>query len=531
MQLTARQRYTQLCSLREPFISRAKECSKYTVPSLFPADIDTQNGGHVPGKLKTPYQSAGAQGVNNLSSKLLLTLFPSETSFMKLEASPTTQAEINRMEPEEAKAYKMGIEQSFAKMEEAILREINNSADRTTLKEYLEHVIVTGGGLLYDADDGLRFYNLSQYVISRDTGGKILEIILKEQIAPVLLPPEIQQILDNPVDAESDTPVEIYTWVKRTAKGWRVHQEIEDKVIETSRGTYPLEACPWIAPRIIKISGSAYGRSYVEESLGDLKSLEALSEALVTGAACAAKVIYLVSPSGTTDETDLQDAASGDFVTGNAEDVTLLQSDKRADFQTTLQAVQELKDSLAHAYLQNSAIQRSGERVTAEEIRYMAGELEDVLGGVYSLLSQELQLPYVRAKLNKLMRNGTITSVNPKLIEPKIVTGLDALGKRHDSSRLLQFVGAVAQTLGPQAIAQYCDPLQIVGKLALSMGVSTEGIVKTAEQLASEQQQAIQQQQQQTMLEQGTAPAINQIGQMLQNQQNNQQGEVIQNDS
>ena len=129
------------------------------------------------------------------------------------------------------------------------------------------------------------------------------------------------------------------------------------------------------------------------------------------------------------------------------------------------------------------------------------------------------------------MRNGTITSVNPKLIEPKIVTGLDALGKRHDSSRLLQFVGAVAQTLGPQAIAQYCDPLQIVGKLALSMGVSTEGIVKTAEQLASEQQQAVQQQQQQTMLEQGTAPAINQIGQMLQNQQTQQQGEVIQNDN
>ena len=144
MENTASQRYAHLVPLREPFVARAKECSKYTIPSLFPEDIDTQNGGAV-GKLKTPYQSAGARGVNNLSSKLLLTLFPSEASFMKLEPSGETQAEINEMEPEQAKAYKAGAEQSFAKMEEAILREINNSVDRTTLKEYLEHVVVTGG--------------------------------------------------------------------------------------------------------------------------------------------------------------------------------------------------------------------------------------------------------------------------------------------------------------------------------------------------------------------------------------------------
>ena len=514
MENTASQRYAHLVPLREPFVARAKQCSKYTIPSLFPEDIDTQNGGAV-GKLKTPYQSAGARGVNNLSSKLLLTLFPSEASFMKLEPSGETQAEINEMDPAQAKAYKTGAEQSFAKMEEAILREINNSADRTTLKEYLEHVVVTGGGLLYDADDGLRFYNLSQYVVARDASGKVLEIILKEQIAPQLLPEEAKRMLNTPPDENSDTPIEIYTWIKRTAKNWTVHQEVEDKTIPKSRGTYPLDACPWIVPRIIKVSGSAYGRSYVEETLGDLKSLEGLTEALVTGAACAAKVIYLVNPAGTTDETDLQDAVSGDFVTGNAEDVTVLQSDKRADFQTTLEAVSRLQDGLAHAYLQNSAIQRNGERVTAEEIRYMAGELEDVLGGVYSLLSQELQLPYVKAKLNKLMRNGTIASIDPDLIEPRIVTGLDALGKRHDGNRLMEFIGAVSQSLGPQAIPQYCDATQIIHKLALSMGVATEGIVKPKEQLEAEQQQAIRQQQQQTMLEKGTAPAINQIGETL----------------
>ena len=35
--------------------------------------------------------------------------------------------------------------------------------------------------------------------------------------------------------------------------------------------------------------------------------------------------------------------------------------------------------------LLNSSVQRNAERVTAEEVRYMAQELETALGGVYSI--------------------------------------------------------------------------------------------------------------------------------------------------
>ena len=124
------------------------------------------------------------------------------------------------------------------------------------------------------------------------------------------------------------------------------------------------------------------------------------------------------------------------------------------------------------------------------------------------------------------MRSGAITSIDPKLIEPRIVTGLDALGKRRDGNRLMEFIGAVSQSLGPQAILQYCDPTQIIQKLALSMGVSAEGIVKPKEQLAAEQRQAQQTQQMQTMLEKGTAPAINQIGETIRANTQRQGGET-----
>ena len=45
---------------------------------------------------------------------------------------------------------------------------------------------------------------------------------------------------------------------------------------------------------------------------------------------------------------------------------------------------------------------RSAERVTAEEVRYMAQELETALGGVYSILSQEFQYPFVNLLLGRM---------------------------------------------------------------------------------------------------------------------------------
>ena len=55
-------------------------------------------------------------------------------------------------------------------------------------------------------------------------------------------------------------------------------------VLPKSRSTAPKNASPWLPLRFNSVDGEAYGRGRVEEFLGDLKSLEALSQALVEGA-------------------------------------------------------------------------------------------------------------------------------------------------------------------------------------------------------------------------------------------------------
>ena len=67
---------------------------------------------------------------------------------------------------------------------------------------------------------------------------------------------------------------------------------------------------------------------------------------------------------------------------------------------------------MSYAFLLHTAIQRDAERVTAQEIRYMAEQLETAMGGVYSLLSQEFQLPLVKILMKRMQeykRNSCIT--------------------------------------------------------------------------------------------------------------------------
>jgi hypothetical protein len=47
---------------------------------------------------------------------------------------------------------------------------------------------------------------------------------------------------------------------------------------------------------MIRVDSESYGRSFVDEVIGDLKSLEGLSQALVESAAASAKMVFLVKP-------------------------------------------------------------------------------------------------------------------------------------------------------------------------------------------------------------------------------------------
>ena len=242
------------------------------------------------------------------------------------------------------------------------------------------------------------------------------------------------------------------------------------------------------------MDGESYGRSFVDEYLGDLKTLEALSKAVAEVAAIASNIIFLVNPNSMTRISELQKANAGDFVRGRLEDIQALQINKTSDLQITTTAIQSIEARLSYAFLLNSAVQRNAERVTAEEIRYVARELEDTVGNIYSILAHELQLPLVRRFMNQMTGTGAIPNLpqGAKGVEPTITTGIEALGRGHDLAKLDTFI-RYAQVF-PEAFQTAVKQNEILNQIATALGIDASSVVKTQQEIEQEQQQAMQMQ-------------------------------------
>jgi stage V sporulation protein SpoVS len=263
----------------------------------------------------------------------------------------------------------------------------------------------------------------------------------------------------------------------------------------------PLDANPWLVLRFNHVDGEVYGRGRVEEFLGDLKSLEALSQAVIEGSAAAAKVVFTVSPSSTTKPATLAKAGNGAIIQGRPDDIGVVQVGKTADFQTAYQMIGGLTQRLNEAFLVLNV--RDSERTTAEEVRMTQLELEQQLGGLFSLLTVEFLVPYLNRKLNVAQKTGEIPRL-PKgdIVKPTIVAGINALGRGQDRESLAQFMTVIAQTIGPEAIQQFINTDEVIKRLAAASGIDVLNLVKSMDEMQAEQQQSMAQQQQMMAMQQ-----------------------------
>ena len=495
----ARQRYGELTGTRNQFLNKAEECSRLTLPYL----IHQDDGQTTNRPLPTPWQSVGAKAVVTLASKLMLALLPPQTTFFKLQVRDDKLGEV--LDP----SMRSELDLSFNKIERMVMDAINASSDRVVVHEAVKHLIVGGNSLLFMTKDGIKHYPLNRFVVNRDGNGNVIEIVTKELIDRNLVP--VKEPKPNAVSAGGglngnvgtvDEDVEVYTYVRMDDKSgrWVWHQEAFDQMIPGSRSTAPKNASPWLVLRFNTVDGEEYGRGRVEEFLGDLKSLEALSQALVEGSAAAAKVVFLVSPSSTTKPQTLAQAGNGAIIQGRPDDVQVVQVGKTADFRTAAEMANALERRISDAFLILQV--RQSERTTAEEVRLTQLELEQQLGGIFSLLTTEFLIPYLNRTMLVLQRSGQLPKIPKDLVRPQIVAGVNALGRGQDRESLTTFITTIAQTMGPEALAKYIDPTEYIKRLAAAQGIDYLYLVKSPEQIQGEMQQQQQMAQQQSLVDQ-----------------------------
>lgn len=475
--------YTKMETTRFSFLERARDCSRLTLPTLIPDEGITHAK-----KFPTPYQGVGARGVNNLASSLLLSLLPPNSPFFRLVLDESALQQLEGME-----GVQTEIEQSLASIEKTVMKEVETQNIRVSLFETLKHLIVGGNCLLHlPQEGGVRVFPLSRYVVKRDPMGQPLKIITKETVMPDTLPEEIQGAVAS-MAANNDNSVDLYTCIHRIDGGkYEVYQLAGDQEVPGSRGTFPKDKLPYLPLRMYSVEGEDYGRGYVEQYLGDLKSLEGLTQAIVEGAAAASKILFLVSPNGTTRAKNLARAANGAIIEGAAQDVSVLQSQKSADLSIASATANAITERLSYAFLLTESTVRQAERVTAEEIRLLTNSIEKQLGGAFSLLSAELQLPLVNRLMDRLQKSRRLPKLPKKFIAPTIITGIEALARGSDLQKLDFFLQGMAQTVGPETIGQFVNMREYIKRRATSLGIDIQGLIKTEEQLQAEAQQAMQ---------------------------------------
>lgn len=475
----AKETYDRLVADRAPYETRAESCAQYTIPALFPKASDNSSTEYT-----TPWQAVGARGVNNLSSKLMLALFPL-APWMRLTISEFEAKQLIGDPSELAK-----VDEGLSMVERILMAFMESNSYRPTFFETLKQLVVAGNGLLYISPpvenrfNPPKLYKLSSYVVQRDPFGNVLQVVTVDRMAYAALPEDVRAKLEGSDDRERDEEIEVYThvYLDDETGDFLSYQEVDGEEIEGTEGQYPATSCPWIPVRYVKMDGEHYGRSHCEEYLGDLRSLENLQESMVKFAMISSKIIGMVNPNGITQVRRLTKAQTGDFVPGRKQDIEFLQLEKGADFTVAEKVAAAIEARLSYSFMLNSAVQRSGERVTAEEIRYVAGELEDTLGGVYSILSQELQLPIVRVLLTQLQATSMIPDLPQQAVEPTVSTGMEALGRGQDLDKLTQFINALTPIA--QLQDQDLNTANLKMRIANALGLDTAGLLLTGEDRA-----------------------------------------------
>lgn len=531
MKDSALERYFTLTAPREQFLETARRCAILTLPYLL-----TQEGLAQGERLHTPWQSQGAKGVNVLASKLMLSLFPINTSFFKLQINDAELAGMPDLTPD----VRSEIDLSLAKMERIVMQHVAETSDRVQLHVAMKHLVVAGNVLIYQGKKALKVFPLDRYVVARDGDGNVVEIVTKEIVDRSFLPKDFQRahpeldpnspgedgpkmgVASTGNKGQSDDAV-VYTHMRLVDGQHKWHQECDGKIIPGSKSSSPVKTSPWLCVTFNAVDGESYGRGRVEEFIGDLTSLEALMKAMVEGSAAAARVVFMVSPSATTKPQSLANASTGSIIQGRQEDVTVVQVGKTADFRTVMEMIQSLTTRLADAFLVLQV--RQSERTTASEVMATQQELSEQLGGIYGNLTTTLLQPYLNRKLSTMSKAKKLPPLPKNLVMPTVVAGINGIGRGQDRQALMEFVGTLGQSMGPEMMLQYINPGEFIKRLASASGIEYLGLVKDDEQMAAEKQEAQQQQMQQQLMGQAGQLAKSPVAEQMMSQMGGQDGQ------
>ena len=513
-QSTAASAYGRMRADRDPFLQRARRMSEVTIPYLFRPEGEAGSSDEL-----VPWNTLGAFLVfTNMGPKLTDALFPAGIPPMLLSQSAKTRAAMRAIpDPDQRETLSTQIDAGLVQVGKDFAECMDEDGDRGYHSIAALKLLVGGNhGFQFYRDGTMRGISLDRFCVQRDPSGSLIEFAIEDPLSFHTLPDDIRAMVEEKgyvaAEARPKNVICVYTWGRLRDGMWHISQEVFGAKVPGSERALLPDALDYLFVPFILLDGEDYGRSYVEMYEGDLQTNEGGTQTITEGSAAIARFIQFVHPGGLTSKKAVEQAANGAVLTGRAEDVTTLITNKAADFQSQQYVMTSATDRLNKAFLVGN--RRQGERVTAEEIRADIQDLQSQLGSVYSQLVVNYQAPYARLKLAALQRTKRVQPLPKGAVKMTILGGLAALGRSAMLNALDSLLQGTEQLFGPEAVSQALGPKSIrtyFNRRAAALGVSTDGLIPTEQ----EAEAAAQQQQQQALTQQVAPEAVKQLGNNL----------------
>jgi hypothetical protein len=488
--------FKRLDGLRTTRIDASEQYAYYTIPSVFPREDLTDSTVSI-GML----DSIGSAVVNHFANKLVTTLFSPNRPFFRLmpdstaEEVKTLNAAKEGDDPEEQKqaqdAFDM-LRSKFVTVEKDAVRYLERIGYRTAATNAAKLLIITGDVVIRsEANEKSAAYSMRDYVCSKDLTGRDVVLIVRDTLVYGALTPDqqasVQAAQEVPQQFTASTPVTIFTRLELTNDGrYAVTQAIDNHDIPNDAPRLVTEAdSPFTHLSWNLSKGENYGRGLVEDFSGSFHMIDNFTNYQAKMAAKMADLKILVDPASGIDVQQLNTSDTGTYIAGKPGDVQNLSTGMDASLQYLEAIIQTHKRQISAAFLYQTGQTRDAERVTAEEIRENAAELEIAHGGVYSRFASDWQAKVASEAVSAIGEDmGDV-------VEPQIMTGMDSLSRTGEMQAVRIWMQDLAMTAAiPEDVRAWMKAGEFAQYAAIQRGVDHGAFVKTDEEFAAEQKQA-----------------------------------------
>lgn len=480
--------WAQMNGSKGDIITRTEQYAAWTVPTVCPMNEED-------GKEQTRGNVAiGARLVAHLANKIADTMFPSDKPFFTLPLKPEADRRLSEEFADEVEKAKMVLQitKATADVAKDAMRNLNLTAYRPVAVEAIKGAIVAGNALIHRLPDDTRVtYNLKDFCVTRGVAGNLTSVLLRDAKKFSNLTADQQRAVGGNSDRNNDATVDVYTFYWLHGGRWQRVQGLDNILLEDTRKSYSMKEFPVLDITWNLSRGETYGRGLVEENVVLFSNVDVTTAAILDTIGILADIKFLVNPASMIDLAELNASERGSYHAGSKDDIWPVEFKHTTELKLLMEQVSEWSRMLAQAFLLGTGSTRDAERVTAEEIRLNARELESAFGGLYS----KLALNWQQKEAEYLIHTMDLSERGLEEFDVAVSTGLESLSREGqlDALRLaigdLQMLDAVPEdvrgTLDVRAFAEF---------VFVNRGVNLAQFVLSQEQLQKKQQAEMAQQ-------------------------------------